>query len=140
MAWSVGLVVPGAPGGLGVFELVLLARLAGAVPEAEVLAVLVSYRLISVAAELLAAGGVELDRLLLPGSGAGVSPLASTQYVPLQKMQHRQLSFLSFMALRSLWFAKNVGVALSPQVARPFSLRGILICSALRRVVSFPAR
>ena len=52
----------GAPGGLGVFELVLLARLAGAVPEAEVLAVLVSYRLISVAAELLAAGGVELDR------------------------------------------------------------------------------
>ena len=62
MAWSVGLVVPGAPGGLGVFELVLLARLSGAVPEAEVLAVLVSYRLISVAAELLAAGGVELDR------------------------------------------------------------------------------
>ena len=54
--------MPGAPGGLGVFELVLLARLAGAVPEAEVLAVLVSYRLISVAAELLAAGGVELDR------------------------------------------------------------------------------
>ena len=66
LAWSVGLVVPGAPGGLGVFELVLLARLSGAVPEAEVLAVLVSYRLISVAAELLAAGGVELDRRQRP--------------------------------------------------------------------------
>ena len=53
--------VPGAPGGLGVFELVLLARVADWVPEAEVLAVLVSYRLISVLAELLAAGGAELD-------------------------------------------------------------------------------
>tara|TARA_B100002052_G_C15856955_1_gene588042 strand:+ start:693 stop:1625 length:933 start_codon:yes stop_codon:yes gene_type:complete len=61
LAWSAGLVVPGAPGGLGVFELVLLARLADWVPEAEVLAVLVSYRLISVLAELLAAGGAELD-------------------------------------------------------------------------------
>ena len=70
MAWSVGLVVPGAPGGLGVFELVLLARLAGAVPEAGVLAVLVSYRLISVAAELLAAGGVELDRRAAAATGS----------------------------------------------------------------------
>ena len=61
LAWSVGLVVPGAPGGLGVFELVLLARVVEWVPEAEVLAVLVSYRLISVLAELLAAAGAELD-------------------------------------------------------------------------------
>ena len=61
LAWSAGLVVPGAPGGLGVFELVLLARVADWVPEAEVLAVLVSYRLISVLSELLAAGGAELD-------------------------------------------------------------------------------
>ena len=64
LAWCAGLVVPGAPGGLGVFELVLLARVADWVPEAEVLAVLVSYRLISVLAELLAAGGAELDARL----------------------------------------------------------------------------
>ena len=56
------MVVPGAPGGLGVFELVLLTRLRGLVPEAEVLAILVSYRLVSVLAELLAAAGAELDR------------------------------------------------------------------------------
>lgn len=62
LAWVVGLVVPGAPGGLGVFELVLLTRLRGLVPEAEVLAILVSYRLVSVLAELLAAAGAELDR------------------------------------------------------------------------------
>jgi len=61
LAWTAGLVVPGAPGGLGVFELVLLARLRGAVPTAELLAVLVSYRLISVFAEGLAAAAVLLD-------------------------------------------------------------------------------
>ena len=56
--------VPGAPGGLGVFELVLLARLRGAVPTAELLAVLVSYRLVSVMAEGLAAGSTLLDERL----------------------------------------------------------------------------
>ena len=39
----------------------LLARLRGAVPTAELLAVLVSYRLISVLAEGLAAAAVLLD-------------------------------------------------------------------------------
>ncbi len=61
LAWTAGLVVPGAPGGLGVFELVLLTRLRGQVPEPELLAVLVSYRLISVLAELLAAAGAAAD-------------------------------------------------------------------------------
>jgi len=61
LAWTAGLVVPGARGGLGVFELVLLARLRGAVPTAELLAVLVSYRLISVLAEGLAAAAALLD-------------------------------------------------------------------------------
>jgi hypothetical protein len=61
LAWTAGLVVPGAPGGLGVFELMLLARLRGAVPTAELLAVLVSYRLISVLAEGLAAAAALLD-------------------------------------------------------------------------------
>jgi uncharacterized membrane protein YbhN (UPF0104 family) len=64
LAWVVGLVVPGAPGGIGVFELVLLARLRGLIPEAELLAVLVSYRLISVGADLLAAAGAQIDQRL----------------------------------------------------------------------------
>jgi len=61
LAWTAGLVVPGAPGGLGVLELVLLTRLRGQVPEPELLAVLVSYRLISGLAELLAAAGAAAD-------------------------------------------------------------------------------
>jgi uncharacterized membrane protein YbhN (UPF0104 family) len=55
LAWTAGLVVPGAPGGLGVFEAVLLLRLASAVPEAPLLAVVISYRLVSALADLLAA-------------------------------------------------------------------------------------
>lgn len=62
LAWLVGLVVPGAPGGVGVFELVLLARLHGSLPEAELLAVVISYRLISVVAELLTAAAAQLDQ------------------------------------------------------------------------------
>ena len=42
LAWTVGLVVPGAPGGLGVFEAVLLVRLGVALPEAPLLAVALS--------------------------------------------------------------------------------------------------
>jgi hypothetical protein len=55
LAWTAGLVVPGAPGGLGVFEAVLLLRLAAVVPEAPLLAVVISYRLVSTLADLLAA-------------------------------------------------------------------------------------
>jgi uncharacterized membrane protein YbhN (UPF0104 family) len=55
LAWTAGLVVPGAPGGLGVFEAVLLMRLAAVVPEAPLLAVLISYRLVSTVADLLGA-------------------------------------------------------------------------------------
>ncbi len=61
LAWTVGLVVPGAPGGLGVFEAVLLLRLGVALPEAPLLAVALSYRLMVTLAELLAAGLVNLD-------------------------------------------------------------------------------
>ena len=70
LAWTAGLVVPGAPGGLGVFEAVLLLRLADAVPEAPLLAVAVSYRLISALADLIAAASAQLDtRLAVRGSG-----------------------------------------------------------------------
>ncbi len=61
LAWTAGLVVPGAPGGLGVFEAVLLLRLGVALPEPSVLAVALSYRLITTLADVLAAGLVHLD-------------------------------------------------------------------------------
>jgi len=61
LAWTVGLVVPGAPGGLGVFEAALLLRLSGALPEPAVLAVALSYRLVVTVADLLAAALVGLD-------------------------------------------------------------------------------
>ena len=62
LAWTAGLVVPGAPGGLGVFEAVLLLRLSNAVPEAPLLAVALTYRLTTTAADLLAAAAVHLDQ------------------------------------------------------------------------------
>ena len=64
LAWTAGLVVPGAPGGLGVFEAVLVLRLAFTVPEAPLLAVAVSYRLITALADLLAAACSRADAAL----------------------------------------------------------------------------
>ena len=71
LAWTAGLVVPGAPGGLGVFESVLLLRLGGSVPEAPLLAVVLSYRLVTSLADLLAAVTARLDRQL---DGPGPDP------------------------------------------------------------------
>jgi uncharacterized membrane protein YbhN (UPF0104 family) len=65
LAWTAGLVVPGAPGGLGVFEAVLLLRMGLTLPEAPLLAVALSYRLIVTLTDLLAAGLVALDRRLV---------------------------------------------------------------------------
>ena len=65
LAWATGLVVPAAPGGLGVFEAVLLLRLGPSVPEAALLAVALTYRLVVTLADLLAAAGVKLDRLII---------------------------------------------------------------------------
>ena len=61
LAWTVGLVVPGAPGGFGVFETVLLLRLADELDEPSLLAVALSYRLVTTLADLLGAGLVSLD-------------------------------------------------------------------------------
>ena len=61
LAWTVGLVVPGAPGGLGVFEAVLLLRLGGLLPAAPLLALALSYRLMATLADLLAALLADLD-------------------------------------------------------------------------------
>ncbi|MGA1304426.1 MAG: UPF0104 family protein [Cyanobium sp.] len=66
LAWTLGLVVPGAPGGLGVFEAALLLRLGLALPEPPVLAVALSYRIVVTLADLLAAGLVDLDEKLSP--------------------------------------------------------------------------
>ena len=62
LAYAVGLVVPGAPGGLGVFEATLLLRLGAAVPEAQLLAVVLSYRLLSTLADVAASGALVADR------------------------------------------------------------------------------
>jgi hypothetical protein len=64
LAWTAGLVVPGAPGGLGVFEAVLVLRLGGQVPEAPLLAVALSYRVIVTVADLLGALTARLDEQL----------------------------------------------------------------------------
>jgi len=64
LAWTVGLVVPGAPGGLGVFEAALLLRLGGLVPEAPLLAIALSYRLVTSLADLLGGATAELDQRL----------------------------------------------------------------------------
>ena len=64
LAYAVGLVVPGAPGGLGVFEATLLLRLGAAVPEAQLLAVVLSYRLLSTLADVAASAALVADRLV----------------------------------------------------------------------------
>jgi len=70
LAWTVGLVVPGAPGGLGVFEAVLLLRLGGALAAAPLLAVALSYRLVATLGDLLASLLADLDvRLARRGPG-----------------------------------------------------------------------
>ncbi|MCP9775014.1 lysylphosphatidylglycerol synthase domain-containing protein [Cyanobium sp. WAJ14-Wanaka] len=72
LAWTAGLVVPGAPGGLGVFEAVLLLRLGFAVPEAPILAIAISYRLVVSLADLLAASTARLDAARINGGSSGV--------------------------------------------------------------------
>ena len=70
LAWTAGLVVPGAPGGLGVFEAALLLRLGFAIPEAPLLAIAISYRLVVTLADLLAALTARLDGPTLPRNSA----------------------------------------------------------------------
>ena len=59
LAWAAGLVIPGAPAGLGVFEVVLMWRLGPVVPAAPLLATALAYRLISTLADALAAALAE---------------------------------------------------------------------------------
>lgn len=58
LAWTAGLVVPGAPAGLGVFEVVLVLWLGGVVQnDAALLATALSYRVVSTMGDVLAASG-----------------------------------------------------------------------------------
>ena len=58
LAWTAGLVIPGAPAGLGVFEVVLVLWLGGVVQdEAALLATALSYRVVSTVGDALAAAG-----------------------------------------------------------------------------------
>ena len=59
-AWLLGLVIPGAPGGLGVFEATAIALLNGVLPTAVILSLVALYRLISVLAEAIGAGAAWL--------------------------------------------------------------------------------
>ena len=60
-AWVLGLVVPGAPGGLGVFEATAIAILQHRFPAALVISAIALYRLISILAETAGAGLASLD-------------------------------------------------------------------------------
>ncbi|NMG10160.1 lysylphosphatidylglycerol synthase domain-containing protein [Brasilonema sp. UFV-L1] len=63
-AWLLGLVVPGAPGGLGVFEATAIALLEQHFPTAIVLSATGLYRLVSILAETAGAGLSWLDERL----------------------------------------------------------------------------
>ena len=54
LAWIIGLIVPAAPGGLGVFESVILFVLGSHLPEAPLLSSLLCYRLVSTVSDILA--------------------------------------------------------------------------------------
>ncbi|AFY31994.1 lysylphosphatidylglycerol synthase domain-containing protein [Calothrix sp. PCC 7507] len=64
LAWLLGLLVPGAPGGLGVFEATAIALLQHRFPVAVVISAIALYRLISIVAETMAAGLAWLDERL----------------------------------------------------------------------------
>lgn len=56
VAWLLGLIIPGAPGGIGVFEATAIALLDNHFPPAMVISVVAVYRLVSLLAELAGAG------------------------------------------------------------------------------------
>ncbi|WP_341524771.1 lysylphosphatidylglycerol synthase domain-containing protein [Nostoc sp. UHCC 0302] len=64
-AWLLGFVVPGAPGGLGVFEATAIALLQHHFPPALVISAIALYRLISILAETAGAALAWLDERLI---------------------------------------------------------------------------
>jgi len=53
LSWSIGLVVPAAPGGVGVFEACLLFFVGKSIPQNIILITLIYFRIISTSADLL---------------------------------------------------------------------------------------
>lgn len=63
-AWLLGFVVPGAPGGLGVFEVTAIAALQNHFPSGVVISAIALYRLISILSETAGAALASLDEHL----------------------------------------------------------------------------
>ncbi|NJO10272.1 MAG: UPF0104 family protein [Leptolyngbyaceae cyanobacterium SL_1_1] len=61
-AWLLGLVVPGAPGGLGIFEATAIALLSKTLPPAVILSSVALYRVVSTLAEVMGAALAWLDQ------------------------------------------------------------------------------
>jgi len=78
LAWTVGLVVPGAPGGWGCSRRCSLLRLGLEIPEAPLLAVALSYRLLVTLADVLAALTSWLDDALVATAERRRSARAAT--------------------------------------------------------------
>ena len=66
LSWLVGLVVPGAPGGIGVFEATAIALLGQTFSPGLILSVVALYRLVSILAEVSGAGLAWLDERQSP--------------------------------------------------------------------------
>lgn len=66
LAWVLGLLIPGAPGGLGVFEATAIALLGHLFPSAILLSAVALFRVISLLAEVLAAAIALLSERLSP--------------------------------------------------------------------------
>ena len=62
LAWSIGLIVPAAPGGVGVFESVLIFQVGGYFPKALLVFVLITYRIIITLSDFLAAAFILLSK------------------------------------------------------------------------------
>ncbi|MFE4105084.1 UPF0104 family protein [Almyronema epifaneia] len=62
-AWLLGLMIPGAPGGVGVFEATAIALLSDTLSAAVILSSVVLYRVVSILAEVMGAGLTWLDEL-----------------------------------------------------------------------------
>ncbi|MEO0539487.1 MAG: hypothetical protein AAFZ80_01335, partial [Cyanobacteria bacterium P01_A01_bin.105] len=78
-AWLLGLVIPGAPGGLGVFEAVAVALLQFQLPTGQVLLGVLGYRLVSTLAEATGAGLIWLDH---PSRGLAITAAAPLRLPP----------------------------------------------------------
>jgi glycosyltransferase 2 family protein len=64
LAWLAGLVIPGAPGGLGVFEAIAVTLLQDALSAGIILSAVALYRLVGTSAEALGAGLAVLGQRL----------------------------------------------------------------------------